>query len=46
VWQDVGFMIGIKELDFKITPWFGIDGAMFTYSLAMALDKFIYKKND
>ncbi|MDD5649414.1 MAG: hypothetical protein PHF86_03205 [Candidatus Nanoarchaeia archaeon] len=30
----------------EITPWFGIAGAMFTYSLAMALDKFIYKKND
>jgi hypothetical protein len=25
----------------EITPWFGIAGAMFTYSLVMALDKFI-----
>jgi hypothetical protein len=28
----------------EITPWFGIAGAMFTYSLAMALDKFIELK--
>jgi hypothetical protein len=28
----------------EITPWFGIAGAMFTYSLVMALDKFIDSK--
>jgi hypothetical protein len=28
----------------EITPWFGIAGAMFTYSLAMALDKFMASK--
>ncbi|MDD5650692.1 MAG: hypothetical protein PHF86_09825 [Candidatus Nanoarchaeia archaeon] len=28
----------------EITPWFGIAGAMFTYSLVLALDKFINKK--
>lgn len=25
----------------EITPWFGIAGAMFTYSLALSLDKFV-----
>lgn len=29
----------------EITPWFGIAGAMFTYSLVMALDKFITGNN-
>jgi hypothetical protein len=29
----------------EITPWFGIGGAMFTYSLNMALNKFIGTKN-
>lgn len=28
----------------EITPWFGIAGAMFTYSLVLALDKFIDSK--
>lgn len=28
----------------EITPWFGIAGAMFTYSLALSLDKFIGSK--